>query len=433
MLWRRFRTAVITAFIMIAMLVLLAPDWPAFGERDHQIDAIVRQERRFDFVIWQAGALRAKLDGLLDGGALLMSPQERSDYVLRYLDLIHQAQRKQSEINAIYSDPAIDDHRAAAAADQAELDELRAEIAAMQTRAEAIMQQQVAAALHEEGFSVAGLVFPPVLMHMSPLPNMLIVSPRDRIAQIENESILPGLPTEEKEQMETQVAEQLDLSALVVPIGGLGMYPAMVMETSDVEWLASVTAHEWTHHYLSFRPLGLRYLDSPEMRTINETVASIVDLEIGQRVMEMSYAPQQTEAEVAAAESSPVQGPPMPPAFDFRAEMGETRVEVDRLLAEGKVDEAEAYMEQRRELFVENGYQIRKLNQAYFAFYGGYAAAPGGASAGDPVGAMVREIRAASPTLKDFLDRVSGIKNYDELQQRYQEMTGNDPADLTAN
>ncbi|HRO24702.1 MAG TPA: hypothetical protein PLR07_10460, partial [Promineifilum sp.] len=60
--------------------------------------------------------------------------------------------------------------------------------------------------------------------------------------------------------------------------------------------------------------------------------------------------------------------------------------------------QAEDYMEQRRRVFLDNGYNIRKLNQAFFAFYGGYAAEPGGAAGEDPIGPMLREIRAAGAT-----------------------------------
>ena len=45
-----------------------------------------------------------------------------------------------------------------------------------------------------------------------------------------------------------------------------------------------------------------------------------------------------------------------------------TRLEVDRLLAEGKINEAESYMESRRIFFWENGYLIRRLNQAILLF-----------------------------------------------------------------
>jgi hypothetical protein len=40
-----------------------------------------------------------------------------------------------------------------------------------------------------------------------------------------------------------------------------------------------------------------------------------------------------------------------PPSFDFRADMRETRLRVDELLAEGEIEAAEAYMERRRLTF----------------------------------------------------------------------------------
>jgi hypothetical protein len=57
---------------------------------------------------------------------------------------------------------------------------------------------------------------------------------------------------------------------------------------------------------------------------------------------------------------------------------------VDRLLAEGKVEEAEQAMEAKRQFFAENGINIRKINQAYFAFYGSYADSPSPATPSAP-------------------------------------------------
>ena len=76
--------------------------------------------------------------------------------------------------------------------------------------------------------------------------------------------------------------------------------------------------------------------------------------------------------------------------------MRATRLVVDELLKQGKVDEAEAFMEARRLTFVENGYPLRVLNQAYFAFHGSYAT---GASSTDPIGPKLRQLRAQSATL----------------------------------
>jgi hypothetical protein len=94
-----------------------------------------------------------------------------------------------------------------------------------------------------------------------------------------------------------------------------------------------------------------------------------------------------------------------------------TRLNTDRLLAADKIKQAEFYMELRRRFFWDNGYHLRKLNQAYFAFYGAYADQPGGAAGEDPVGAAVRNLRAQSPTLADFLNRISLMWKFDQLQR----------------
>ena len=76
--------------------------------------------------------------------------------------------------------------------------------------------------------------------------------------------------------------------------------------------------------------------------------------------------------------------------FGFNEEMRETRLRVDELLANGKVGEAEAYMEERRLFFVENGYPIRRLNQAYFAFQGTYAE---NAASSSPIAGQLNRFR----------------------------------------
>lgn len=109
--------------------------------------------------------------------------------------------------------------------------------------------------------------------------------------------------------------------------------------------------------------------------------------------------------------------PTDPPRFDFRAEMHETRVKVDEMLAAGQVEEAERFMEQRRQRLWENGYQIRRLNQAYFAFYGAYADGGGGEAGEDPVGPAVVKLREASGSLAEFLQRISQMTSFAELEQ----------------
>jgi hypothetical protein len=152
----------------------------------------------------------------------------------------------------------------------------------------------------------------------------------------------------------------------------------------------------------------------PALRTINETVASIVGKEIGAQVIARYYPESVPQPETAGEAARP--GAEDPRAFDFRAEMAATRRQVDALLAAGEVKEAEAYMDARQAIFWAQGYPIRKLNQAYFAFYGAYADAPGEAGE-DPIGPALLAMREASPTLRAFLDRIAVVSSFEQFQE----------------
>lgn len=151
---------------------------------------------------------------------------------------------------------------------------------------------------------------------------------------------------------------------------------------------------------------------------MNETTASIAGKVIGQRLIERFYPEFAPPPDPAAATSPepPAEEAPEEPVFDFREEMRETRVTVDAMLAEGEVEGAEAYMEARRQVFWENGYQLRKINQAYFAWFGAYADQPGGAAGEDPVAAAVRELWSRSATLQDFLSTIAWMDSFQDLQ-----------------
>jgi hypothetical protein len=186
----------------------------------------------------------------------------------------------------------------------------------------------------------------------------------------------------------------------------------MVMRTTDLHWLSDTIAHEWTHNWLSLRPLGMNYETTPELRTMNETTASIAGREIAVLVLDKFY------PEMVAEYGTQTIGLPYLPEstdFNFNTEMRITRVRVDELLAQEKISEAEAYMELRRQFFWQNGYAIRKLNQAYFAFYGAYAETPGGPAGEDPVGPAVRALRAQSSNLSDFLITISRMHSFQQL------------------
>lgn len=72
-------------------------------------------------------------------------------------------------------------------------------------------------------------------------------------------------------------------------------------------------------------------------------------------------------------------------------------------------------MEERRQKLVEMGHYLRKLNQAYFSFYGSYAAGTGWAAETNPIGEQMRILRERSPSLADFVNTVGGMSSYQDL------------------
>ncbi len=154
---------------------------------------------------------------------------------------------------------------------------------------------------------------------------------------------------------------------------------------------------------------------------MNETTASIVGGEISTVVLNRYYPGYAAIPAPGASGSKTLAATQLPQTiFDFRAEMHKTRVNVDNLLAEGKITEAEQYMEAQREVFVAHGYLIRRLNQAYFAFYGAYADIPGGAAGEDPVGPAVRQLREKAGSLAQFLREIAQMSSFAELQKAVQ-------------
>jgi hypothetical protein len=375
----------------------------------------------FDYISWTLDAAFTKLSESLLGTERYLTEEQQSQVVRDYAALVAQIQLQEGQLAILHSDPDPDKVANDIETINLQLNDLNERRRQSAPLVEGILQDQVQSVLTEFGITAAGQPIPPILYHSTPLPWALIVSPRTRIAEVANISLQTDLGLEDHIKVEDEVSAGLDLSTLVVPVGGIGTYPTMVAQTSDLNWLAEVVSHEWTHNYLTWHPLGLLYLESPELQTMNETTASIVGKEIGAALIARFYPERVSPEQVAAAPSTAAESSATP-VFDFQKEMHSTRVRVDELLAQGKVDEAEQYMEARRLMFWDHGYVIRKLNQAYFAFYGSYADVPVGPAGEDPVGAAVRELRARSETLAEFLNRMAGLTSFDALKQLLQEI-----------
>lgn len=366
----------------------------------------------FDFLGWTMGAMGVKWTQASLGITDYLPEAERHDLVVGYLEVLaHQAEREARLAELLASPAPAGGEEAERLRREAEAD--RSREAELGPVIESILQEQASLIVRDLGLAPAGAPFPPVAFRFSRLPLALVVSPREVIRQDANLQISPDLTLDDQIAIESEVERALDVSALVVPVGGIGTYPTMVQQTSGLDFVSEVVAHEWIHNYLTLRPLGLRYDATPELRTMNETAATLLGKEIGRRLIERFY------PEIAPPPAQPPAAGPAPttrlPAFDFRAEMHETRVHADQLLAEGKIEEAEAYLEERRVFLWDHGYRIRRLNQAYFAFYGAYADEPGGPAGEDPVGAAVRALWEGSASPAEFLRTMAWMDDYTDL------------------
>lgn len=402
-------------FPTLVILYLLSADAPQPGDAFDRARAYTRSSQ-FSYEAWTADAVWLKAQQSALGLPGYMAREDQAVVVMEYVRITGEILNAENRLTILFTDPAITDKDAATAHLRAQLNALYTRQQSIAPLAESIIQSQVAVTLYEFGLTFGGQTTPPVMYHVSPLPLNLVISRRDKIEQVAAISLEPDLSLDQEIYIEENVAETLGYSTLIVPVGGIALYPSMVMEIANFQGQVGIVVHEWTHNFLSLRPLGLLYASTPELRTINETVASIVESEVGPRVIQNFY-PQlrASSADLGLAAWNPGLILADDPPFDFRAEMHTTRVHTDELLAAGKIDEAEAYMEMRRQFFWDNGYAIRKLNQAYFAFYGAYADVPGGAAGEDPVGPAVRALREQSASLADFLNTVSWMTSFEEL------------------
>jgi len=251
--------------------------------------------------------------------------------------------------------------------------------------------------------------FPPVNFRLQQPPNLLVISPRDRIESVKETTIQQNISLEEIEDIESKI-DGLGVSALVVELGGVATYPSLITSNAGLRFTINTAIEEWLHQYLAFKPLGFLYLldttglsRNYEIATMNETLAGMVSQEIGSIVYGKYY---------PGHESSANQDRLSEPEFDFNREMREIRKTVDDYLAQGEIEQTEDFMEQKRQYLASMGYYIRKLNQAYFAFHGTYADKPTSIS---PIGRDLKTLRGQSASLKDFLNTVATMNSHQDL------------------
>ena len=280
---------------------------------------------------------------------------------------------------------------------------------AMQADVEETMESEISSILTQEGFaSRIGVIFPPVDVVYADSPTALIISPRNNISQLESTLLKPGLSNTVRDDLEEMIFREDDVSALVVNTGGVATYPSVVSDSMSLHDALIITAHEWLHHWFFFQPLGQHFWDNGDMVTLNETAATIG----GQLIGDRAFTAMTGEEVIRKARASV--GGVDPDSFDFNAEMRETRLNTEEMLSNGHIVEAETYMEGRRQFMEDNGHFIRKLNQAFFAFYGSYATGVGSVS---PIGDQLERLRLESDSIEEFVKTVGGFKRVSDLEE----------------
>ena len=365
---------------------------------------------RYDLIGWEVSNLPAKwiarLVGLLPWRG--NSPDERRAMLDEYLDLTAQVRDARSELDIAVAGGMAGDRDVAALQERA--DSLEAERGSLRDAVEEVQESAVSSVVTDQGLNVAGeFVWPPVDVRLDRTPHLLVTSPRERIERLESVLLKPHVPVRSKDAMENRLFEEENLSAVVIKTGGVATYPTVIPDDAGLERLLELAAHEWLHTHLFFHPLGQGLFRDDDMLTLNETLASMFGREVGRLAYEVLTGerlpePPAVEEEPEADDAS---------SFSFNRFMRETRLHTDELLEQGEIGEAERYMEDRRVELNSHGYDVRKINQAWFAFHGTYADSPASIS---PIAGELDGLRVLVPGIGEMVRLVRGVSSYEDFQ-----------------
>lgn len=343
------------------------------------------------------------------------SGSDRREALDRYVVLVDEIRAAKAEINRVTT-VATRDLNAVAAA-QNDMDRLIGERDVIRPAVEEFLEQIIAEIVRADEIDlVSSFVWPPVDFRIGDPPKLLVTSPRSEISRIEDVLIDPDISIEDMSLIENELVDSHNISAVILQTGGLASYPN-VIPTIHLKRLVDTAAHEWLHAHLAFYPLGQAYFSGGDIRSMNETLADIFGREVGLRVYsevtgDQFVAPMRPET--ASKEVRDDEAVEDPETFSFNRFMGETRSETDNLLGQGLIQEAEAYMESRRVELLDHGHQIRKINQAYFAFHGTYAESPSSTS---PIARYLWDLREQLETIGDLVKLLRPIRTYEEFEQ----------------
>ena len=413
MLRRTLRDLGTALFSLLVLLTVLVSVGRGDGVSDLRIAAGSYEQ---DLVRWEITHFMDKWLHQAKNLVLFRShdEEERREAIDEFFALGEQLRAARGEVERLVAAAPAERVRSPEQA-QDDLDRLQERRDKIQATVEEAMEAAISSVVGDLGIidRIGPIRWPPVDFTFEERGLVLVRSPLDVVDRLDDLLLDPDVTLLEQEQLETEVNSLDDNTvSLVVRVGGVATYPAQVSPDRSLHGTLVLASHEWLHHWLIFRPLGRHWFDAGAIRSINETAANIFGEEIGDLALELLTG--------QVVERAPWQPPTIRPrevvpddVFDFRREMRLTRVRLDDLLRDGAVAEAQCFLEERRLVFVTNGFNIRKLNNAWFAFNGTYADSPASIS---PIEGQLRTIRADAGSLAAFLDRIAGISDASELE-----------------
>tara|TARA_B100001029_G_C15063773_1_gene461288 strand:+ start:651 stop:1667 length:1017 start_codon:yes stop_codon:yes gene_type:complete len=247
------------------------------------------------------------------------------------------------------------------------------------------------------------IIFPLPEFTVGYSPKLLVISPRDRIYREDELLLVHDLSLEEIENIELAVQKKIDYSSVVVNISGVAAYPSIIKETNNYGNLFKLHAHEWLHQYLIFFPLGRAYFNDPKMKIVNETLANIYSEKLYINICSKDIKLKNKICDYKK----------LPSEFNYDLFIKNLRGEVDKLLELGKISESEQLMESARLELEKEGYYIRKINQAWFAFNGTYADSPTSSS---NIDLEIESFIESQGSIGVAIKKLRKVKNFQEYE-----------------
>lgn len=210
---------------------------------------------RFSIIKWEISSLSQEIGEALSDKD--KASPEGSQTVVDYFALMDKINAERSAVEAITSGITSGD----ISTHLKTLDDLTAQLNVLSTQAEFVLEAQLKATLESlgiynplDGRFKFRSIFPPIKLRLQEPPKLLVVSPRTEIERLATITLDSNISLDNSIKLENSVSA-LDVSALVVDLGGIATYPSFVANRYGLQFALSTAAEEWFHQYFSSAPL----------------------------------------------------------------------------------------------------------------------------------------------------------------------------------